>query len=181
MKVIAFAASSSKNSINKKLATLAAHTLRDELVPDAEVDVLDLNDFEMPIYSIDREKETGIPDLAHQFKSKISAADGIIISFAEHNGAYSAAYKNIYDWVSRIDTSVWMGKPMFLLATSPGRRGGQSVLELATNNYKHGNKNTIASFSLPSFQENFSVNLGITNEELEKEFNEQLELFSASL
>ena len=65
-KVIAFGASNSRNSINKKLATFAANQLS-----DAEITILDLNDFEMPIYSIDREEENGIPDLAKQFKALI--------------------------------------------------------------------------------------------------------------
>ena len=175
-KVIAFGASNSKDSINKKLATFAGDNLQ-----SVSTEVLDLNDFEMPIFSIDREKEGGIPDLAHQFKAKINEADGIIISFAEHNGAYSAAYKNIYDWVSRIDMDVWMGKPMFLLATSPGRRGGQSVLDLAVNSYKYSNKNTIANFSLPSFQDNFSEKLGVVDKELKEGFEKQLELFNSAL
>ncbi|PCI64867.1 MAG: NADPH-dependent FMN reductase, partial [Gammaproteobacteria bacterium] len=75
---------------NKKLANFTAHQIE-----NAQVTLLDLNDFEMPIYSIDRENETGIPDLAHQFKKHLAEADGIIISFAEHNGAYTAAFKNI--------------------------------------------------------------------------------------
>jgi chromate reductase len=96
-KIIAFAASSSKQSVNKQLASWAA-----QQTEGTEVEVLDLNDFEMPIYSIDKEQESGIHPLAQEFKSKIDSSDGIVISFAEHNGSFSAAYKNVYDWVSRI-------------------------------------------------------------------------------
>ena len=92
-KILAFGASNSRNSINKQLVTYAAGQLT-----DVEVLLLDLNDFEMPIYSIDREKESGIPELAQQFKQHILDADGILISFAEHNGAYTAAFKNVMDW-----------------------------------------------------------------------------------
>jgi NAD(P)H-dependent FMN reductase len=60
--------------------------------------VLDLNDYEMPIYSIDRETEDGIPEEAQRFYDELGAVDAILISFAEHNGAYTAAYKNIFDW-----------------------------------------------------------------------------------
>ncbi|MEO0877483.1 MAG: NAD(P)H-dependent oxidoreductase, partial [Bacteroidota bacterium] len=62
-KILAFGASNSRNSINKQLASYAAGQLT-----DATITLLDLNDFEMPIYSIDREKESGIPQLAEQFK-----------------------------------------------------------------------------------------------------------------
>ena len=101
-KILVFGASNSKNSINKKLATYAA-----KQIDDAEITILDLNDFEMPIYSIDRENEAGIPDLAVQFKQHIKEADGLVISFAEHNGAYTVAFKNVMDWMSRLEGSVW--------------------------------------------------------------------------
>ena len=175
-KIIALGASNSKDSINKKLAHYAA-----QQIPDAEVTLLDLNDFEMPIYGIDKENATGIPALAHQFKEHIKNCDGIVISFAEHNGAYSTAFKNIFDWISRIDSNVWENKPMFLLATSPGARGGQSVLEIAVNKFKFMNKNTVTSFSLPSFYQNFSEENGVNDEGLKSEFEEQLGAFIGAL
>ena len=176
-KIVAFGASSSTKSINKKFASFAANQL-----DNAEIQLLDLNDFEMPIYSADREEASGVPELAVTFKSHLKNADGIIISLAEHNGAYTAAFKNVLDWISRIKgTSVWEDKPMFLLSTSPGGRGGQSVLDLATNSFKYMNKNTITSFPLPSFNENFSEEKGITNEELLASFQGQLEIFKGTL
>lgn len=172
-KIIAFGASSSKNSINKKLATFAANEIE-----GADIQILDLNDFEMPIYSIDRERESGIPALAKEFKAHIKQADSIIISFAEHNGSYATAFKNILDWISRLEGSIWEDKPMFLLATSPGGRGGQTVLAAATNSFKYMNKNTITSFSLPAFHKNFSVESGITDEALAAAFRQQLKTFT---
>ena len=76
-KIVAFRASNSKRSINQQLAHFAAHQIE-----NAAVNLLDLNDFEMPIYSIDREKETGFPPEALQFKAHLRESDGIIISFA---------------------------------------------------------------------------------------------------
>lgn len=172
-KIVALGASNSKNSINKKLATFAANQ-----VENAEVNILDLNDFEMPIYGIDKEMESGIPTLAHDFKAHLKNSDGIIISFAEHNGAYSAAFKNIMDWISRIEKDVWESKPMLLMATSPGGRGGSSVLDIAVNKFKFMNTNTIASFSLPSFGQNFSDEDGISNDELLTSFKEQIKIFT---
>lgn len=174
-KILAFGASSSRNSINKQLATFAANQ-----VEGAAVRILDLNDFEMPIYSIDKERTSGIPALAKQFKQHIMDADSIIISFAEHNGSFSAAYKNIYDWVSRIDQNVWENKALFLMATSPGGRGGTGVLQAASNTYRYSNKNTIVDFSLPSFHQNFSIEKGIVNEELRAKFQQQLDIFMAA-
>jgi len=175
-KIISFGASNSTQSINRKLAHYASKQLK-----KSEFELLDLNDFEMPIYSFDRENSSGIPELAHQFKTLVDEADGLLISFAEHNGAYSAAFKNIYDWVSRIDSKVWGNKPMFLLATSPGAYGGKSVLNIASNLYQRANKNTIVSFSLPSFYDNFSNDEGITDARLLEDFKEQLNQFEQAL
>lgn len=175
-KIVALGASNNKDSINKKLASFAANQ-----IVNAEVNVLDLNDFEMPIYGIDRERESGIPTLAHDFKVHLKKSDGIIISFAEHNGSYSAAFKNVMDWISRIEKDVWESKPMFLMATSPGGRGGMTVLEIAVNKFKLMNKNTIISYSLPSFGQNFSEVDGITDKELLISFNKQLKSFEEAL
>jgi len=128
MKILAFAASNSSQSINKTLATYAAERLQSEFISTAELEILDLNDFEMPIYSADREKETGIPTQAQAFFDKIGDADAVIASFAEHNGSVTAAWKNIFDWMSRIDMGVFHGKPVLALAASPGPRAGAGVL-----------------------------------------------------
>lgn len=175
-KIVAFGASNSIYSINKRFAVFVANQVK-----DAEVKVLDLNDFEMPIYSIDREKATGIPALAQQFKAHIQAADGIIISFAEHNSAYTVAYKNIYDWMSRMEGDIWKNKPLFLMATSPGGRGGKSVLAAAIARNERGHQHTIARFSLPYFNKFFSEEKGISDKDLNVEFREQLALFEGAL
>lgn len=170
-KIIAFGASSSKTSINKQLATYAANQFQ-----NASVEVLDLNDYEMPIYSVDKEKVNGIPQLAQDFYAKLGTADVIVISFAEHNGAYSAAFKNIFDWTSRINAKTFQEKPMLLLATSPGPRGGSSVLEIAKNRFPFQGAVVRGSFSLPSFNDNFDAEKGITNEDLK---NQLLEIISS--
>ena len=175
-KILTLGASSSSKSINKKFATYAAQN-----IDQADVTALDLNDFEMPIYSSDRENQSGIPDLAHRFKQHLRDADGIIISFAEHNGAYSAAFKNIMDWTSRIDGGLWENKDMLLLSTSPGGRGGKTVLSLAVNSFPHMAAKTIHSFSLPAFHKNFSDTDGITDEELSTAFNKEVNAFTEQL
>ena len=160
-KILAFGASSSVASINKQLAKYAAHQFA-----NATVEVLDLNYYEMPIFSIDKETNNGIPPLAHDFFAKLGSADLIVISFAEHNGAYSTAFKNILDWTSRINGKTFQEKPTLLLATSPGPRGGASVLEIAKNRFPFQGADVKGAFSLPSFATNFDAEKGITNEEL---------------
>jgi len=171
-KILAFGASSSKNSINKKFASFVANKTAPQ-----EATLIDLNDYEMPIYSDDRKKVDGIPDKAYEFKNLIKDSDGIIISFAEHNGSYTAAFKNIYDWISVIEKLVWNNKPLLLLSTSPGARGGKTVLETALSRFSRESNWDIPSFTLPFFDQNFSVEFGITDEQLMDELEEQVKLF----
>jgi chromate reductase len=164
-KVTCFAASSSRNSINKQLVTYAAG-----LVEDADVEVLDINDFELPLFSVDREAELGRPQLAQNFFDKIQNSDALIIAFAEHNGCYSAAYKNLYDWASRIEAKVYKDKRIVLLATSPGGRGGKSVLELALTQIPRFGGEIRGSVSVPMFYDNFDSERGaLKNDEIDAE------------
>lgn len=169
MKILAFAASNSRNSVNRKLATHAAELAR---ARGAEIEMIDLNDYEMPIYSIDRELEGGIPSAAHDFLAEIGEADALIISFAEHNGNYSAAFKNIFDWASRVRMDVYQGKDMLLLATSPGAGGGQHVLNIAGSASPHFGGKVLGTLGIPSFGENFDEAKGeLTNAELSTKLN----------
>jgi chromate reductase len=170
IKVTCFAASSSRNSINKQLVTYAAG-----LVEGADVEVLDLNDFELPLFSVDREAELGQPQLAQDFLDKIEGSDALIIAFAEHNGCYSAAYKNLYDWASRIEAKVYKDTRIVLLATSPGGRGGKSVLELALAQLPRFGGDIRGCVSMPMFYENFDSERGVVkNSEIETEIKEAI-------
>lgn len=151
--VLVFAGSNSNQSINKKLAIYASNFIK-----DLRIKVLDLNDFELPIYSEQHQNEFGIPEKATKFLSTIKDSEGIILSLAEHNGVYTAAFKNLFDWMSVIDGKLWSDIPMLLLATSPGTRGGKSVLEIAKLRFPYMGGNIIESFSLPSFGDNFKEN-----------------------
>ena len=171
MKIIAFAASSSTKSINKKLVTYAS-----SLIEGACTEVLDLNDYELPLFSEDKEMEIGQPSLAKQFLEKIKESDLVMISFAEHNGSYSAAYKNIFDWCSRINPKVYQNKPMMLLATSPGKGGASNVLSTAMSSIPHFDGIIKGSFSLPSFYDNFDIeNNVVSNEVLSAKLKDEVE------
>ncbi len=173
--ILAFAGSNSSNSINKQLATYAA-----SLVEEAQVTVLDLNDFDLPIYSKDLELEDGIPDNAKKFHKYIEDTDGLIISLAENNGAYTAVFKNLFDWVSRHEAKLFMGKPMLLMATSSGGRGGASVLAMAHSRFPYHDGKIAAEFSLPLFQDKFADGK-ITDIQFNEELKEAVELFQKQL
>ena len=168
MKIIAFGASPSKNSINKKLATYAA-----SLFENADVEVLDLNSYQMPIFSVDVEEYIGKHPLAQKFLDKIATADILVVSMAENNGNYSAAFKNVFDWCTRISAKVFQEKPMLLMASSTGARGGGNVLGIAKNAFPFYGGNIKETFSLPSFDSNFDIEKGkISDPELDKQLKE---------
>ncbi|WP_298370410.1 NAD(P)H-dependent oxidoreductase [uncultured Lutibacter sp.] len=164
-KIVTIGASTSKKSINKILAEYTG-----DLVSNVEVLKIDLNNYEMPIFSVDVETENGVPDKAIELNEVFNVADGFIISFAEHNGAYSAAFKNVFDWLTRIEGKIWRDKPMLLLATSPGARGGQTVLDIALGRFPYMGANIIGSLSIPSFFENFKEG-ELVNKELRATLN----------
>ncbi|USH05512.1 NAD(P)H-dependent oxidoreductase [Grimontia kaedaensis] len=150
MKILAFAATNSRKSINKELVQYAAGKIK-----NADVDYVEINDFDLPIYNSDLEEDYGIPRCAYAFQKRIENADVILVSFAEHNGNFTVAFKNQFDWLSRIDRNVYQGKSIVLLATSPGPGGAKTVLKLAKEGAPHFGGNVVGTFSLPSFYDNF--------------------------
>ena len=173
LKILAFAATNSRDSINKALISYAARLLADE-----EVEIIDINQYEMPLYSVDREREIGIPEQARRFYEKIGDADALLISFAEHNGFYTAAYKNLFDWTSRLDRKVYQDKPAVLLATSPGPGGASRVLRAAKESAPFFGMDVQADLSIPRFYENFDMDYDLVNN---SEIQEQLKLALAKL
>ena len=173
MKVLAFAATNSIKSINKELISYATTLLNKH-----EVEIIDINDYQMPIYSIDLEEAHGIPEAAADFVKKIADADVLLISYAEHNGSYTVAYKNLFDWASRKSQKVYQDKSIVMMSTSPGPGGATSVLQSAENSAHFFDGKVLATLSIPSFYENFdSVKCEISNPEL----NEQLKAVLAKI
>jgi len=170
-KVITIAGSNSQNSINRKLLTYAS-----DLLEHVEVISIDLNDYVLPIYGVDFEDENGIPTAVKRLNELLDKTDGFIIALAEHNGTYTAVFKNTLDWLSRANMKVWREKPVLLMATSPGGRGGATVLQGAVNYFPFLGANVIEDFSLPSFFDNFSDE-GISNENLKEELIQKVQLF----
>ena len=153
MKILAFGTSNNRNSINQTLAKYAAQIAEAEL--GAEVEILDIHAFEMPIFSPEREAELGQPELAKRFIEKIGNADAIIISHAEYNSNATPAWINLYAWASRITAKVFQGKPLLILGTSPGGRGASSVISIHAGLAPHHGADLRGTFSLPKFHENF--------------------------
>lgn len=171
MRILAFSASNSSVSINRMLAEYAA-----SLAEGHEIETLEIFDYEMPIYRKDREEADGIPQLAHDFLERIEAADALIISFPEHNGSYTAAFKNLFDWCSRIGREVWKGKRMLALSASPGPGAAARSLDTAASAAPYFGGEVIGTLSVPKFNENFDKDAGkLTNDELDAELRKLVE------
>lgn len=174
-KILAFGGSTSSTSINKKLATFVAQNLQ-----NTAFDIIDLKELLLPIYSEDEEKENGFPEDILQFSSSLDGYDGFIVSMAEHNGTYATAFKNIIDWCSRVNNSIFREKPLLLMATSPGAMGGRFVLAAGEQRFpRHGAKE-LFTFSLPNFYDNFKEGK-VVNIELFDLLNQQIVQFENSV
>ncbi len=175
-RILAFGASNSSTSINKRLASYTA-----SLFEEFETTVVDLRDYELPLFSVDLEREIGHPENAVKFSEQIEAHDGLIISLAEYNSNVTSAFKNLEDWVSRLEGLTWRNKKIFLLSTSNGKRGGKSVMEVCLNIMPWRGGEIISHFSLPSFSANFSDEEGIMDPELREAYLSEVNAFRQSL
>ena len=130
VKILAFSGSTRKDSWNKKLLKVAIESFGSE----AEVTVLDLKDYPLPLYDADLEEAEGQPENAHKLRKIFAAHDGFLIASPEYNGSYSGVLKNTLDWVSRPDETgeygtAFRGKVAVLLAASEGTAGGRRGLD----------------------------------------------------
>jgi chromate reductase len=126
VRVLAFAGSARRESLNKRLVAVAAAVARDA---GAEVTLLDLDDYEMPVYHGDHETQAGLPPAAQRLREVLLAHDALLIASPENNASVSALLKNAIDWVSRPHGGQnglvpYQGKVAALLAASPGALGG---------------------------------------------------------
>ncbi|NPE47984.1 NADPH-dependent FMN reductase [Sphingobacterium prati] len=175
MKIFAFAGSNSSTSINRQLVEFVLKSFDEH-----EINLIDLNDYNMPIFSVDLEKN-GFPNEAYRFLNNIAESDIIICSLAENNRSYSVAFKNVFDWASRINVKVFQDKPMLLMTTSPGGYGGGNVMAEAQKFFPQFGAIIKETFSLPKFYENFDLNNGVINPELLTSLNEKINNFKKQL
>ncbi len=167
MKITAFGASYSRTSINRQWAEYVSV----QIPGDQSLRVLDLNDYDLPVYTLERQSEIGIPASVGQFVDELNAADLLVVSFAEYNGTYTAGFKNLFDWASRHQLKMFENKPMILLAAAPGPRGGATVLQTAVERFPRHGARVIGSMALPRFKETFNPEQGLVDPELRKELD----------
>ena len=125
-RILAFAGSTRRESFNKKLVRIAVKGASEA---GAEVTLLDLKDFPLPLFDQDLEAEQGMPDNGTKLKRLFIEHDGLLISSPEYNSSITAVLKNAIDWVSRPAPDepplvAFRGKVAALMSASPGALGG---------------------------------------------------------
>jgi len=130
-RILAFSGSLREGSFNQKIATIAADAAREA---GADVTLVSLRDYRMPLYDGDLEAAEGMPEAATRLKALFAEHDGLIIASPEYNGFITAALKNSIDWISRTTSedepmlSVLKGKKAAIISASPGGYGGARSL-----------------------------------------------------
>jgi chromate reductase, NAD(P)H dehydrogenase (quinone) len=125
-RILALAGSTRKDSYNKRLVRIAAGGAKEA---GAEISVIDLRDFPLPLFDEDLEREQGTPEVATRFKGLMVEHDAFLISSPEYNSSISAVLKNAIDWASRpvpgeLPLVAFRGKAATILSASPGALGG---------------------------------------------------------
>jgi chromate reductase len=125
-RILAFAGSARKLSFNRMLVAIAADQAR---AAGADVTLVDLKDFPMPIYDGDEEAISGVPAKALELRALIAASHGLLVATPEYNGSVTALLKNTLDWCSRPTggqdgLAPFRGKTAVLLSASVSPFGG---------------------------------------------------------
>lgn len=126
VKLLAFEGSGRKDSMNRKLLSLVADEAKKA---GADVTMINLYDYDLPLYNGDLEANEGLPEKVIELKKLFGDHDGYLIASPEYNGGYSPLLKNAIDWITRpagegIPTQPFKGKTIGLMATSPGPLSG---------------------------------------------------------
>ena len=175
-RILAFAGSNSSTSINYKLVKYTT-----SLIKDQDINLIDMVDYTFPVFSEDLERNEGYSDLLRELKDKIVNAEGLIISVNEHNSNPSAYFKNVLDWLSRVDRNYLVDTKILLMSCSGGRRGAMGALEVAKGILPRFGGEVVATFSLPSFNHTFDETKGITDPELAIAHKNALETFLSQI
>ena len=134
LKVLVFGASLRADSLNRKLAALAARVAAQH---PATVDHASMRDFDVPSYDGDVEKAHGIPKGAEEFRRRLADCDAFIVSSPEYNGSMPGMFKNLIDWTSRFRPQPFDGKQGLLMSASPSMAGGNRGLWALRMPFEH--------------------------------------------
>ena len=175
--VLVFAASMRGDSLNGRLAALAASVLERH---GAVVDRASMSDFDCPSYDLDEEREDGIPEGAQALKRRIDSCDAFVIASPEYNASMPGVLKNVIDWTSRFRPQPFKRKHALLLSASPSMAGGNRGLWALRVPLEHlGVQVHPDMFSLAQAHEAFAPDGTITNPKLQAWFEGNIQGFLA--
>ena len=175
-KILAFAGSNSSQSINY---ALVKHTVAS--LSEHDVQLLNMANYPFPLFSEDLEKKQGYSNSLVEFKDYIRRVDGIVLAVNEHNGNPSAYFKNLVDWLSRLERKFMLNKKVMLMATSKGKGGGKGALQVTQSMLSRFGGEVVSTFSLPEFGQNFASGKGIVDLALDKQHQEAVRMFKERL
>ena len=128
MKLLVFSASLRADSLNHKLAAVAARLAGDA---GADVALMRMNDFDMPLFNADDYTASGAPPGAQKLAEMVTGTDGMILASPEYNWGPPATIKNAVDWLSRMDPNPWRYRSILLCSAAPSQVGGvRGLLQL---------------------------------------------------
>jgi chromate reductase len=128
VRILAFAASARQGSLNRKFLAVAVEAAG---AAGCEVTLLDLNEFELPIYNGDLEDRDGMPANATRLVGLIAGTQGLLVASPEYNSMITPLLKNTVDWCSLADANPFEGKVAAVISASPGIHGGARSLVMA--------------------------------------------------
>ena len=170
-KVLAFAGSARRDSLNKQLARAAA-----DRAQHAGLDVtwIDLRDYPMPLYDGDLEAEQGIPENARKLRALLDEHQGLIVVSPEYNSFITPLMKNTLDWISRRDGGIdglasFRNKVALVMSASPGGFGGMRSLALIRQLLSHLGVTVLPDqLALPRAHEAFDDKGALKDEQMQK-------------
>lgn len=175
--ILALAASNKRVSINQTLLHVAVSKL-----VHLQSDILSLSEIDLPVYNEEMEHDDGIPELVMNTYRRFAAADGFMLACPEHNGLPPAAFKNLFDWMSRVSQQVFQMKPVMLLSTSPGLNGGASNLLLLKELLPRWGGESAGIFTLGNFYQHFNFNeMALNDPSIDNQLTNEVNLFESSV
>ena len=172
MKLLMFAASLSKKSVNKSLINLSARLVREQ---GHQIDLADFSEFDVPSYNADVQAGAGIPKAVTEFVKRMHDSDGLIISVPEYNFSMPGHLKNLVDWVSRINPMPWRDQYIQLMSASPSLVGGNRGLWATRIPLEACGAFVCPDmFSLASAHEAFDEQGNLVNKQLQERLNAML-------
>jgi len=168
VRYLVFSASLRADSLNTKLAQLAAVTIE---ANGGEVELASMREFDSPSYDADVQRDQGFPAGAEMFHLRLQACDAFVVSSPEYNSSLPGALKNAIDWVSRYHPQPFNERHGLLLSASPSMVGGNRGLWALRVPFEHlGARLYPDMFSLAQAHNAFTEEGRIANDQLQERF-----------